>query len=564
MYIVSIINDGIKTQIHNNERKLSSGSVVKGINSIDSCSFKLSPFNIGFDRLKEYKTLVEVYNTNKKRYEFQGRIVYLSPEMSDSGMILKSATCESLFGYLCDSLQPYVEEQNWTVEGLFQHIIDQHNAQVEEHKRFALGEVTVTDPNDNLYLGIQRENTWETIKKKLLETLGGEIRFRVGSEGTIYIDYLVKIGETKATKIKLSRNLKAITKESDPSAFITRLIPLGCKLTKEVTSTDENGNTTTLPVITEERLEITSVNDGKNYIDDEAAIDEFGIIVGCLTFDDVTTPENLLQKGRTALAENNRVRIKYSVTALDLSVLGLDIDDFEVHNYHPIENKLLGIDDVARIIKKNINICDETKSTFDLGESFKTLSELQVEQSNKIESLTNSVGKIESNYVTNERLTEESNAFSSLIQQAIQSILLTVSETYAQKTGSEEITQEISTAIEQLARQINLKFTETTQKIEDVDGDLQSKFEQITTHFSFTINGFTIGKTNSPYKIFIDDNEFTMTVNDVPVLWFEITENAQEAHIPELTITRRFKIFGHLIEEDEDGNVNCEYVGGET
>ena len=70
MYIVSIINDGIKTQIHNNERKLSSGSVVKGINSIDSCSFKLSPFNIGFNRLKEYKTLVEVYNTNKKRYEF--------------------------------------------------------------------------------------------------------------------------------------------------------------------------------------------------------------------------------------------------------------------------------------------------------------------------------------------------------------------------------------------------------------------------------------------------------------------------------------------------------------
>ena len=342
------------------------------------------------------------------------------------------------------------------------------------------------------------------------------------------------------------------------------MIPLGCKLKKEVTTTDDEGNETTEIVETEERLDITSVNDGKNYIDDEAAIEAYGLHYGYVEFDDVTEPSNLMNKGEAFMLENNRVHIKYSVTALELSLLGLDVDDFDVHNRHPIENVLLGIDDVERIIKKNIDICEETKSTIELGDSFKTLSEIQVEQSGKVENLVNTVGKIVGDYVTNERLASESRALTSLIAQTVESVLLTVSETYAQKTGSEEITKEIESAIEVLSKSIDLKFTETTQKIEGVDGDLQSKFEQITTHFSFTINGFTIGKTNSPYKIFIDDNEFTMTVNDVPVLWFEITENAQEAHIPELTVTKRFKLFGYLIEEDEDGNVNCEYVGGEA
>ena len=151
MYIVTITNNGVKTPIHNTERKLSSGSVVKGINSIDTFSFVILPSNIGFKRLYDFKTLVNVYNTNKKRYEFFGRVLCANPEMTDNGLIYKTVTCESFFGFLCDSQQRYVEEQNWTVTGLLQHIIDVHNSQVEDYKHFSIGEVTVTDPNDNLY-----------------------------------------------------------------------------------------------------------------------------------------------------------------------------------------------------------------------------------------------------------------------------------------------------------------------------------------------------------------------------------------------------------------------------
>ena len=482
MYIVSIINNGIETPIHNAERKLSSGTVVKGINSIDTFSFTILPSNIGFNRIVEFKTLVKVYNTNKNRYEFFGRVLCSNPEMSDSGLVFKAVTCESYFGFFCDSIQAYFDIQNWTVEGLFRHIIDVHNSQVEDYKKFEIGEFTVTDDNDNLYIGIQRKNTWETLKEKLIDQLGGEFRLRV-VDGVNYIDYLTEIGERKSTEIALSKNMKSITKEVDPSTFVTRLIPLGCKLKEERTTTDEEGNTTTEEVETEKRLDITSVNNGLEYIDDETAIESYGIIVGVQEWDDVTDPLNLLSKGEKWIEKNNKVQIKYQTTALDLSLLGIDIDDLDVCNYHPIKNALLGIDDVARIINKSIDICEEIKSSIQIGDNFKTLSEMQLEQSNGLQNLENTVGKIEKNYVTNQILTSEKLYLTSLINQAVDSILLTVSSTYFTQKGAETLEQTLSSALKVRAEDITAEFT---RKITETDNYATSNFEKLYKFIKFS------------------------------------------------------------------------------
>ena len=395
MYIVTLYNDDVSIEIHNRTEKLYSGKVVKGINTIDSFSFSMLPSNAGFNRTHDFKTLVSVYNTRKNRYEFWGRVLCSTSSMSESGLITKDITCESFFGFFCDSLQPYVDTRNWTVRGLLQHLLDVHNNQLEESKHFVLGEVTVTDDNDNLYLGIQRKNTWETFKEKLLDKLGGEFRFRV-VDGVTYLDYLTEIGETRATKIALSRNMKAITKELDPSSLITRLIPLGAKLGED----------------TEERLTIEKANNGILYIDDIDAVEMYGIHVGCVEFDDVTVASNLLRKGKEWLIANNKVPVKYSITALDLSLLGYDIDDFEVCNYHPIENALLGIDDVARIIKETIDVCEETKSTIEVGENFKTSSDIQREQYEKLAATGSTVSQLQE--TTNKLQKEVSSTSSNL------------------------------------------------------------------------------------------------------------------------------------------------------
>jgi len=567
MYIVKLHNGKVETPIHNEEQKLKSGNVVKGVNAIDSFSFALSPSNVGFNSIFDFQTLVSVYNTNRNRYEFLGRVLYSNVSMDSDGHIAKEVTCESYFGFLCDSQQTYVAEQNWTVNGLFQHIIDTHNAQVEEYKRFTIGEVTVTDPNDNLYVGIQRENTWKTLEEKLLKKLGGEICFRV-VDGVNYIDYLTEIGERRSTPIALSRNMKSITKEVDPSAYVTRLIPLGCKLND-----------------TEERLDISSVNGGKIYIDDETAIAAYGIHVGYVEFDDVTTASALLAKGRDWLIENNRVQVKYSITALDLSLIGLEIDDFDVHNYHPIQNALLGIDDTARIIKKNINVCEEVLSTIEVGDNFKTLSDIQQEQIEQfqaasknmtvIQSTTNDLKhKVEETQTMIENLdgevsgikNEELEAIRSSIQEqhtelinTSEAIILSALESYVETSNYEEFRQTVESQLTLLSNQMTVKFTETEERITSVADVLQTQVNEITKYFTFDINGLTIGQVDNPNKVVIDNDEISILVNGVEVQRFD---SSGKALIPELNITKQLNMFGYQISEDGSGNVNCEYVGG--
>lgn len=382
MYIVTIINSGFETEIHGEKEKLISGKVVKGINTIDSFTFSMMPDSEGFYLINEFTTIVTVFNTNKNKYDFIGRVLYAETTMNEDGFISKNVTCENIFGYLCDSVQTYVATKNWTIKGLFQHMIDCHNSQVEEYKRFKVGDVTVTDTNDNLYVGIQRDNTWEAIKTKLIDSIGGELQYRIEEDG-IYIDYLQQIGEFKETKIALSVNMKSITREQNPTSYITRLIPLGCK------KTDVEGNET------EERLDITAVNNGKDYIEDAEAAAVYGIHAGVAEWDDVTTAHALLSKGQAWLKEKNKVQIKYSITALDLSLIGLAEDDFEIGNTHPIENELLAIDDAVRIIKKNIDVCEEVKSTIEVGDNFKALSDIQREQAAQMQTAIKTVKNLE-------------------------------------------------------------------------------------------------------------------------------------------------------------------------
>jgi hypothetical protein len=169
--------------------------------------------------------------------------------------------------------------------------------------------------------------------------------------------------------------------------------------------------------------------------------------------------------------KNNKVKIKYSITALDLSRIGLDVDDFEVHNTHPVKNKLLGIDDTARINRKSIDVCEETKTSFEIGESFKTLRELQREQAASVGKVSASVAEIIRNYATNKALASEISRTISLIEQTEerinlriqgslsgfattsqleltkQGIMASVSESYASKDSVNTISGELSLKI---------------------------------------------------------------------------------------------------------------------
>lgn len=370
MFIVKIINDNEETLIHNNsineKSERISGTIKQGINTIDSFTFTILPNNKGYNLIKPLRTLIKVYNTITQKYEFIGRVLKPSKSMSSSGLISKTYICESQLAYLLDTTQEYEMIQNISVKGYLKKLLDIHNSKTDTYKRFELGVVTVNDNNDSIYRYISYDTTKKNIEDDLIEKLGGELQIR-HENNILYLDYLTEIGKECTTEIRLGKNIKDLTEDTDPTSYKTRIIPLGSKI----------GDS-------EERLTIRSVNNNKNYIEDSEAIKEFGTIEGIIIFDDVTDGSNLYKKGKEYLA-SQKILISNKITALDLSLLGLDIHNFEVANTYPLVHDILDINYKVRIVEKTIDINKPHTSSITLGDKQKDIKQYQLEAKKEAE-----------------------------------------------------------------------------------------------------------------------------------------------------------------------------------
>ena len=221
--------------------------------------------------------------------------------------------------FLFDSIQPQGRYQDYTVRKFFGALIYQHNSQVEDRKRFEIGVVTVTDPNDSIYRYTNYEDTLTALREKLCERLDGYLRIRKEA-GKRYLD-LVRLedyGRTSDQKIEFGENLLEYAANMDGNSIATAVIPLGARLdTSEVEGLD--AYTT-----------IRTVNNGKDYVSSQSAVDRFGWIRRVVHFDDVTVPANLKRKGEEWLASNQFEELTLQLNALDMSILDSDIDRLEL------------------------------------------------------------------------------------------------------------------------------------------------------------------------------------------------------------------------------------------
>ncbi|PFL21657.1 lysin [Bacillus cereus] len=464
MYEVTIINDGKKTVIHYphvDGIKLASGTIKKEINLIDSFNFSFYMNNPGFNKIRPLKTLIHIFNTRTQKYEFEGRVLGPNKNMDNSGLHSDSYECEGELGYLHDSVQKHLEFRG-TPKELFTKILDYHNKQVEENKRFKVGNVTVTNSTNNLYLYLSAEkDTFDTIKEKLIDKLGGELQIRKVN-GVRFLDYLERIGEDKKDEIKISKNLISMSCDIDPTQIITRLTPLGARIESE-----EEGATDA----SEARLTIESVNKGIPYLDDVEAIKEFGIQGGSITWDDVTLVENLLSKGKEWLKNQKTAHVQYQISAVDLSLIGLDINSFEPGNSHPVINPIMGIDERLRIVGKSLDINSPQDASLTIGDKLKTLNQYQSDMnasSQKVVELQQTVSR-------------QSNKIGSLstnleqAEQELQALKLAVEDADLEKIV--QLVSDLGDSLEKIEEEIqNLP---TTEVIVEIRSDIEINAKNI-------------------------------------------------------------------------------------
>lgn len=345
------------------------GTIKKEINLIDSFNLTMYLNNPGYGQIKPFKSFIHVLNTKTNKIEFKGRVYGPAENMGTDGNVSVSYLCEGELSYLHDSQQRHLEFRGTTKEA-FETIVSYHNTQVESYKHFRVGNIEVKDTNDYMYFYLSADkDTFDSLKEKLIDKLGGELQIR-HENGVRYIDWLNRIGHDSNTEIRLAKNLKSFSRDVDPSEIVTRLTPLG----ERIESEDESATDAS-----EERLTISNINNDLPYIDRPDLIALFGIQGGAQVWDDVTTEQRLMTNGQNWLNNQKEVLYQYQLEALDLSLIGLDIDSFKLGNTYPVKNPIMAIDERLRVIGTSVDINSPESSSLTIGDKIKTASEYQAD-----------------------------------------------------------------------------------------------------------------------------------------------------------------------------------------
>lgn len=341
--------------------RLVSAVLSKSTTTYDSFTFDIDPTHAMYTEIEPYTCFVKVTRPDKGLTLFEGRVLTYSDSMDSSGTVQKEAVCEGLEGFLHDSVQPWKEFHNMTPKDFLLALVTEHNKQVELYKQITLGDVTVTNSTDNVYrFTDDTQDTWTNIQDKLVSRLGGEMRIR-NEGGKLFLDYEPEISSECPQRIELSHNMVSSSRNVDPTEIVTVLKPLG--------ATQERQNSDGSTDVSSPHLTIASVNNGSDYLRDEALINQFGIHVKTETWEDVTTPQALLVKGRAFL--NAQKAIKYQLQAgyIDLSFLEETIGMIECGSYVSIVNQLEGLYATERIVAMSLDLLNIADSTITLSDN---------------------------------------------------------------------------------------------------------------------------------------------------------------------------------------------------
>lgn len=306
------------------------------------------------DLIKRRKSIISVFRDVESTPVFQGFCVEETTDFNRQ----RKVKCEGELSYLNDSVQRQAKYQGVTVLELFTEYIKNHNSQVDDYKKFEIGEVTVTDNNDYIYCFTNMQSTMTEIKEDLVDDYGGFVRVRYDN-GKKRIDYIKDSPRISPQTIELGKNLIDFTSNIDCSDIATVVIPLGTKLdTQEVKGLDA-------------RLTVKSVNDDKDYIENTIAVSNYGRIVKVVKWDDVTTPSALKTKCEKYIKDYQFDNVVVQAKAVDFGYFSNKIEKFQMLDSVRIVSEKHGMDRYFMLTKMKLNLNNPENDVFTFGKTIK-------------------------------------------------------------------------------------------------------------------------------------------------------------------------------------------------
>lgn len=561
-----------------NDLKLGDPTLDLEVNKAGSLSFTIHPTHTHFTQLEKMKSIITVLQNDKTL--FKGRIFSDTVNFRKE----KKVEVEGLLAYFNDSIvRPY--EFTGSVEEYVAFLTNQHNDQVDEHQRFKLGIVTVTDPNDYITrASSDLPNTWSEIEEKLIKSLGGYIVIRYEEDGN-YIDYLSDFTDVSTQNIEFAVNLLDLENIVNGDNLATCIIPYGAKIepvteeppedipeedipedeeiiedeieTVEETTEPENETTETA---TEERVTIVNVNDGVDFIQDDEAVAKYGKIYEVVTWDDVTEPINLLRKAEEYLQTKIKLQNTLTIKAVDLHLTNKDIEAFKLGDYIPVYSNPHEIKDVMLLRSYSLPLTNPAGFTFTLGRESSSFLDDQIsvdrETSNTLHRIDVVDKKIDNANTSIDINLEETLEYINEVIENSETFTRTLLEEYSKTSDIEELNQRISTTFAQMAGEISYTFTTLSERITNENGELTRELNELTKYVRIVNGDLELGEVDNPLITRLVNGKLSFVLNGTEVAY--ISDN--KLYITEAEILTSIIIGNFAFVPRTNGNLSFKKV----
>ena len=326
------------------------------VNTAGTFTFTIPPKHPYYDLIERKTSLIDVYRDDETEPLFEGICASVDVDFYKQ----KKITCEGELTFLNDSTLRPAYRQGLTSRQLLEAYINEHNSLVESMKQFTVGQVTAADSNDYITCYTNYNSTMTEIKEDLIDDIGGYIRCR-HEGGVRYIDYLADSPRTNSQVIKLGENLLDLTTNLNTDDLATVIIPLGETLeTQTVSGLDDKLNIKTAAA--------DSMHpSGTDYVYSSDAVSNFGWIEKVVEWDNVTTVEALLAKGKKYLQETQFENLTIEAQAIDLGLTSSEFQKFKLLDSIRVVSAPHGLDRYFMLSKMTINLNNPENDTITLG-----------------------------------------------------------------------------------------------------------------------------------------------------------------------------------------------------
>ena len=424
------------------------------------------------------------------------------------------------------------------VEFFFRWILSQHNAQVTAEQQIKPGVVTVSDPNNYIARSSEEYATaMTTISDKLLKSsLGGNLLIRYEDDGN-YLDYYAALPLTNTQTVEFAENLLDLSSETDGADIYTAILP-------------EGKDGLTIGNLPDGDLTDDLVKSGK-IIYSKSGVATYGRITRHIKWDDVTVDTNLMAKAKAALADNG-LSMPETITckAVDLGWQE-GIQHFRVGRMTALVSTPHGYSASYPLMELAPDILDPGNTQITLGATQQTYTGAQIEAKRETDKRIESTRQEISDRVdeSSSQVIQATQQQITDLQQNVNSIILSALENYVETGDFNSYKEEISTKLSVLTDQLSIDITKVTERINNVNGDLQAKYDSITKAFRFTSDGLIIGESGNEILLRLDNDVLQFVRNNTPEL--QITAEGVEATRVKVSIL----IIGNVIHQaDENGD----------